>query len=103
MKTTLNLNEFQNAFDRMRPDNFSYEALGLLFDYFEGLDPDMELDVIAICCDFSEDHPETIAENYSINLDGVDADDITQTVTDFLERHTVVIGQTASGIVYAGF
>jgi glycine cleavage system regulatory protein len=103
MKTTVNLNEFQNAFDRMRPDNFSYEALGILFDYFEELDPDMELDVIAICCDFSEEHPETAAQYYAIDLDGVDADDITQKVTDFLERHTLVIGQTASGIVYANF
>ena len=35
MKTTVYLNEFRDAFQKIRPDNFSYEGLGALFEYLE--------------------------------------------------------------------
>jgi hypothetical protein len=63
MRTTIShASQFRDAFKSAgRADNFSYDAFELLFDYFEDIDPDMELDVIAICCDYSEDTPEDIA------------------------------------------
>ena len=56
MKLTIeNASQFRDEFRQCgRADQFSYEALGLLFDYFEEIDPDYELDVIAICCEYSE-------------------------------------------------
>jgi len=59
MKTTITKSDFQAAFTTMnREDNFSYEGLSALFDYFEDFEDDtgiaIELDVIAICCEFSE-------------------------------------------------
>ena len=58
MITTINFYNFQNAFDSIRPDNFSYHGLRALFDYMEELEDDiqeqLELDVIAICCDWTE-------------------------------------------------
>jgi hypothetical protein len=58
MKTTVNEYMFRRSFEELRPDNFSYAGLGALFDYFEQYEEDcgeeMEFDVIAICCDFSE-------------------------------------------------
>ena len=50
---------FHDAFvNTNRADNFSYEALNALFDYFEeigeGPETEYELDVIAICCEFAE-------------------------------------------------
>ena len=58
MKQTINEYQFTEAFKRIRPNNFSYEGLKALFEWFEELENDtgeeMELDVIAICCDFSE-------------------------------------------------
>ncbi len=59
MKQTVYLNDFRSAFDKMnRKENFSYEGLEKLFEYFEQLEEDIgeevELDVIAICCDFTE-------------------------------------------------
>ena len=104
MKTTIDFNDFRDAFrayDRM--DNFSREGMQILFDYLEELDPDMELDVIAICCDYTEDTPESIAENYGIDLEGVDEDDVQQTVREYLDHRTIVIGETPWGIVYANF
>lgn len=58
MKQTVSQSTFINAFQSVRPENFSYDGLCALFDYLEELEADtgeeMELDVIAICCDYSE-------------------------------------------------
>ena len=46
---------FIDAFhDCGRDEQFSYGSLCALFEFFEECDPDMELDVIAICCEFAE-------------------------------------------------
>ena len=59
MKQTISLYDFISAFQNMnREDNFSYEGLGKLFeyliDYEESCDTEIELDVIALCCDYTE-------------------------------------------------
>ena len=50
--------DFHNAFNAMRPDQFSYDALEALYTYLDDLSDDigepLELDVIAICCDFTQ-------------------------------------------------
>lgn len=72
MKNTVDIYQFRNEFESIRPNNFTYEGLSILFDYLEQLEQDcdneMELDVIALCCDFSEDHYSDIASNYEIDL-----------------------------------
>jgi len=59
MKTSVNFYNFQQAFKDMgRDDNFSYAGLKALYnylaDYEEETGEEIELDVIALCCDFSE-------------------------------------------------
>jgi hypothetical protein len=58
MKTTVTEYDFMEMFKRVRPDNFSYQGLQVLFDYLENFEEDtgeeLELDVIALCCDFTE-------------------------------------------------
>lgn len=104
MKQTVYLSDFRDSFKRIRPDNFSYEGLGLLFDYFEQLEDDtgeeIELDVIAICCDYSEDTPENIAMSYDIDIDGVE--DVQSFVIEALTNQIVgLVGVTSSGsIIY---
>jgi hypothetical protein len=94
-----NASQFRDEFRQCgRADQFSYEALGLLFDYFEELDPDYDLDVIAICCDYSEESDKQLIESYGLN-DDADRD----AVLAYLEDHTSVVGVTPSGIVYAQF
>jgi len=71
MKQTINQSQFIDAFHNFnRYDQFGYEALCSLFDYLEDMDEDMELDVIALCCDYSVDAVEDIADNYSIDIEG---------------------------------
>ena len=54
MIITLTEYDFSIMFNRIRPNHFSYEALGRLFDYYEELDEGMEFDPVAICCEWSE-------------------------------------------------
>jgi len=97
--------QFRDEFQRCgRKDQFSYEALGLLFDYFDDCGSDVELDVAAICCEYSEDTPEAIADSYSIDIEGLDEDEIKDAVLSHLQDNTSVIGTTSQGsIVYAQF
>lgn len=103
MKTTVNVSQFRDAFRQCgRQDQFSYEALGLLFDYFEALEDslgqEIELDPIAICCEYSEESPADIAWNYD------DAPYHADDAVDWLADRTSVIGTTKAGdIVYLQF
>lgn len=92
MKNTVDIYQFRNEFQSIRPNNFTYEGLGVLFDYLEQLEQDcdneMELDVIALCCDFSEDHYSDIASNYEIDLsDCEDEEEELQATLDHLNEH----------------
>ena len=102
MKTTVNQSEFIDAFHRYdRYDQFGYDALVSLFDYMEQLEDDcgeeMELDVIALCCDYSVDSVADIASNYSIDIDGLDDDEARNAVLEYLNDHTSVIDEDCNG------
>jgi hypothetical protein len=108
MKTTVSRYDFERAFvDADRKENFSYEALGLLFDYFESYEEEtgeeIELDVIAICCEYSENNPDDIITNYSIDVEGMDEDEKIEAVRDYLSDNTMLVGETATGFVYLAF
>jgi hypothetical protein len=98
MKRTISKSEFRDAFYNMgRGEQFSYEGLGALFDYLEDLEQDtreeMELDVIAICCEFAEYGTlEELAEEYDIEGD---KDDIERE----LGQNTTVIVIGNGGII----
>jgi hypothetical protein len=115
---TVNLHDFHQAFrDFNRSDSFSNEGLEVLFKYLEGLSEDIgepiELDVIGLCCQYSEDTPEDIAEQYDINLpereewmDDYDYSvEVKDAVLDYLHENTTVCGVTTGcgTIVYADF
>jgi hypothetical protein len=115
--STVGLHDFRQAFrDYNRADNFSREGLEVLFDYLEGFSGDLgepiELDVIALCCEYSEDTPEEIAKQCGIDLpereEWMDDDDYSEEVKEvvlgYLKYNTSVCGVTESGtIVYAIF
>lgn len=82
---TVNQSAFHDAFINYgRKDQFSYEGREALFEYLESLAEDtgtpIELDVIALCCDYSEETLNAIKENHT---------DI-KTLED-LQGHTTVI------------
>jgi hypothetical protein len=106
MKTTIShASQFRDAFRQVdRCGQFSYEALNMLYEYFEDIDPDMELDVIAICCEYTEDTPEGIANNYwSVDDLTQDEEELRDQVREYLEANTSIVGETPTGFVYLSF
>ena len=89
MKQTINQYEFRNAFQSMRPNNFSYEGLEILFNSLEQYEADtgeeVELDVIAFCCDYSEMDGEEVRSSYAID-EGED-------IEEFLADNTWLLGK----------
>ena len=74
MIETVNKNNFINAFKTYfggdYKNNFSYEALTALYGYLESYEEDtdkkVELDVIALCCEYSEyKNLKELQDNYS--------------------------------------
>ncbi len=90
-----------------RYDQFGYDALQIIFDYLEEYEDstgeEIELDVIAICCDYSVDLLDDIAQNYSIDIEGMDEDEIVDTVREYLEENTTILGEIGGQFVYQQF
>jgi hypothetical protein len=82
MIDTLDQWKFVSEFKKIRPDNFSREALFVLFDFFEEIDPNMEFDPIAISCDFQEfDNFNDFKSDWGSDIETMEE----------LENHTTVI------------
>lgn len=85
MKQTVNFSQFVDSFSDQYKDNFSYEGQRALFDYLENLEEDtgteIELDPIALCCEYSEYKDlKEIQENYTNIKSMEDLKDNTQVV-----------------------
>ena len=104
MKQRVNQYDFEQAFRSHGRfggdhDNFSYEALQLLFEYFEELedscDTEIELDVIAICCDFTEATKAELVSDYEIELNSLNTEDEDEDeVSAYLQDNTSYVGKT---------
>lgn len=109
MKQSVNFNDFINAFKAYdRYDGYGYEALKVIFDYLEEYEDscgvEVELDVIAICCDYSAEHYTDIASNYSIDLEGMEEDEAKDAVIVYIQDNTTFLGLTDDDqIVYQVF
>ena len=71
MKITVDESMFVARFDEMnRSENFSRAGRRALFQYIEDLESDageeLELDVIGLCCEFSEDTIENVLVEYDL-------------------------------------
>ena len=79
IKMTVYESDFRDAFASIRPDNFTYEGLGALYEYLnelsEDLGEDIELDVIALCCDYTEYSEDEAREEFDIDADVEDWQD----------------------------
>jgi hypothetical protein len=109
MKKTVNYYDFVRAFqDSGRGDQFSLTALGALFDYLEEYEEscgeEIELDVIAICCEWNEATWQEIADDYEIDLtECSDDDEKIQAVEEHLEYHTQYVGMDEGAFIYVAF
>ena len=71
MYQEINFSDFCDRFrDMNRDNNFTYDGKRALFDYLENLEEDtgekIELDIIALCCEYSEyDNLKEFQDNFS--------------------------------------
>jgi hypothetical protein len=96
IKETVSYTMFEQRFkDSGRQDQFSPSGLRTLFDYLEELseatDEEVELDVIALCCEFAEESLEGVLADYEI-------DNIEE-----LHNHTCVLLVDHETIIFAPF
>ena len=120
MKTTVYESDFLREFKEYgREDTFSFEGLRTLFDYLEQYEEDtgeeIELDVISLCCDYSELTYLEFIREYRLDIeDYYDTENCTQTweealdededwvveiLTEYINEHTSLVGFTDEGTV----
>ena len=105
MKETVTLHTFREAFRAIRRDNFSHAGLAVLFEHLESLEDDLgeeiELDPIAICCDYAESTASEIASDFNLDIAGLPEEDTQEKVLEYLEQEGALVGETTEGtIVY---
>ncbi len=109
MKTRVTLDDFMQAFkDRGRESQFSRPALYGLFNYIEEYEDstgeDIELDVIALCCDYTEASYKDIVDDYGIDVsECADVEDMREAVLEHLEGETQVVWYDDDTVLYANF
>ena len=77
MKQSVSMYDFERAFKRYERENFSYDGLKALFEYLEeyeeGTGEEVELDVIALCCEYAEyDSLKEYNDDYGTEYDEID-------------------------------
>jgi hypothetical protein len=111
MKQKATASDFHDAFIACgRGDQFSYKGRDALYDYLTELEDDcgqeIELDVIALCCDYSEHSSLTdwaedyFASDWRAEL-GID-DDTDDAIRDYIRDHGQLI-EFAGGIIVSSF
>ena len=122
MKQTISVNDFRDAFIKYgRNDNFSYDGLGALFDYLEGYEDnrgeEMELDVVALCCDYIEyKNAFEAAESCNFEFDDSELDldegeddggdfetEKEEQALEYLYENTLVIELEGGGVIIQDF
>ena len=110
--SNITFTEFQNAFHNMnRQDNFSYEGLKALYEYLADLESDLdteiELDVIALCCEYSEHDLPSLIQEYGENIDAEElienGDGVIEPLMQYLENNTTVIPVGKSDYIIQDF
>jgi len=85
---------FKDSFKALRPDNFTNEGLSELYHFLTdmGESEQVELDVIAICCEFSQEPLQDVLGDYGL-------EDI-----DELRDNTLVVAELSDGsVIYQVF
>ena len=100
---TVDQYSFANQFEAQgRLDSYSRIGLEKLFNHLDELSEDtgtnIELDVIAICCDYNESSIDDVINDYRIELDLSDCETLDETndakaeqVREFLSENTMLI------------
>ena len=114
--------DLREEFRKFGIDDFKFETYEWLVEHFDSLGEDVELDVIAICCDLEEMTYNEVWVNYGLELEeydkveleenyGDDEEELRQEteelmkekVIEYLEGNTSVLGSDDDIIVFWSF
>ena len=98
MKQNVYLEDFINAFKKVRPNQFTREGLISLYNYIIEYENDtgeeLDLDVIALCCDYTEyKNFQELKSNY---LD-------VKTLEELSEKTSVIPVENTKGFIIQNF
>ena len=105
IKKTINFSQFCDSFSDTYKDNFTYDGKRALFDYLEQLSDDIgediELDPIALCCEYTEysDLYEAVYE-YSTDFKEGELDE--ETAREWLQDNKQLI-EFDGGVIIQNF
>lgn len=110
MKQSVNSTDFHSAFQDMgRGDEFSYNGRKALFEYLEEYEQDtgeeIELDVIALCCDYSEHESlDAWADDYGADMSDApdDEDERAEEIRSYIQDRGQLI-EFDGGIIVSSF
>lgn len=111
MKQIVNFSQFCDSFSDTYKGNFSYEGKRALFDclenYEEETGEEIELDPIALCCEYSEyKSAKEAAEQYTGAVEenkDFDEEDKENAAIAWLEDNTTVIRLENGGVIIQQF
>ena len=109
MKQSVNLYDFDRAFETMRRGNsFSCAGKRALFEYLESYEEDtgeeIELDVVALCCNYSEySSAYEAASEYGYSNTGEGIETREERALDWLRDKTTVIEVDGGGVIIQVF
>lgn len=94
----LNVSAFRDAFIRYDRNVFSCDGYQALYDWLNDMGDDIELDVIALCGEFSELSFNDVKQYYSL-----DSELSNDEVVDWLREQTNVVFIGDSSVLFAVF
>ena len=106
MLMTINLSDFRTEWAKSsRAESFSYEGLEILFDFLEEVEPDHDLDIVALDCAYAESNLEDLIRDYGYAMDAEEEEELTlEAFANYIGRESTVLGITPQGtIVYVQF
>ena len=112
---TVDFSLFCRAFANVGCDNnFSYAGKQALFDYLDNISEesgeDIELDIVALCCEYEESTAEEINVSYSLGFERQEdeseedfEDRLNEEVGEFIENNSTLILAESGNFVYTAF
>ena len=117
MKITVDAALAKRLFERYERDYYSIEGLEALIAYYNEIDENTELDVIAICCDCHEygegcalsfsdmisDYEAMVMDEYADSWDDMDEKEKVCAIVDELEHYTTVLHVSNGNYIVIAF
>lgn len=92
---TFDLQDFKREFELYnRRDQFSNQALELIFNYLNQDDYTFQMDVIGFCCEFSERSCQDILQDYDVYADdNMTNEELAEQAREYLHDNTSLVGE----------